>query len=306
MELEPGVEGLIHVSEMSWTKKISNPRQLLKEGDMVSAIVLVVSKDNQRISLGMKQMQANPWLTIEERYPISTVIKRKIKNLTTFGAFIEIEPDIDGLIHIADISWTKRIYHPKEALKKGQEVESVIISIDKLLHRVSLGMKQLHKDPWEDIQVKMPVNTEVTAKVSKCIPKGILVDIPYEDSFIEGFIPISHLAVPQIDKTEDAFEVGDELSMKIIEIDMENRRLILSVKAWLFSREKSAMKEYQKFYADRISKSKVSKKQKTTEPKELAGKDENYGYDDTKYKEDNLELREVEERHADAHEETPT
>jgi small subunit ribosomal protein S1 len=287
VELEPGVEGLIHVSEMSWTKKISNPRQLLKVGDTISAIVLVVSRENQRISLGMKQMQPNPWLTIEERYPIGTILKRKIKNLTTFGVFVEIEPDIDGLIHISDISWTKRIYHPKEVLKKGQEIETVILSVDKLLHRVALGMKQLHNDPWEDIQEKMPVNTEALGRVSKCIPKGLLVEIAYEDSVVEGFIPISHLAVNQIDKTEDAFDIGEEIEMKIIEIDTENRRLILSIKAWFFSRENSLIKEFQKVRAEKIQNNKATKKTEDAPVKDYPVEDENYGYDDAKYKDDN-------------------
>lgn len=282
IELEPGVEGLVHVSEMSWTKKISNPRQVVKEGDTISAIVLVVSKENQRISLGMKQMQPNPWLTIEERYPTDTIIKRKIKNLTPFGAFVEIEEDIDGLIHISDISWTKRIYHPKEVLKKGQEVEAVILSIDKLLHRVALGMKQLHQDPWVDLVDNLPVNTEVKGTVSKCIPKGILVDIPYKDTFVEGFVPISHLAVPQIENTEDAFEINEEIDMKIIEIDTDNRRLILSVKAWFFSRDKQLMKDYQKLHLDRISKNQSSKENSESD-EEIAVEDKNYGYDDSKY-----------------------
>jgi len=216
IEIEPGVEGLVHVSEMSWTKKINNPKQVIKEGETIEAIVLNVSKENHRISLGMKQMQPNPWLTIEERYPAGTIIKRKIKNLTAFGAFVEIEEDIDGLIHISDISWTKRIYHPKEVLKKGQEVEAVVLSIDKLLHRVALGVKQLHSDPWDSIDQNLPVNTEVKGHISKCIPKGVLVDIPYEDTTIEGFIPISHLAIPKINKPEDAFDIGEELDMKII------------------------------------------------------------------------------------------
>jgi small subunit ribosomal protein S1 len=286
VELEPGVEGLIHVSEMSWTKKIANPRQILREGDTVSAIVLVVSKENQRISLGMKQMQPNPWLTIEERYPVGTVLTRKVKNLTTFGAFVEIEVDIDGLIHISDISWTKRIYHPKEILKKGQEVEAVILSVDKLLKRVALGMKQLYSDPWLDIQENLPVNTEVVGRISKCIPKGILVDIQYGDSLVEGFVPISHLALVQVDRTEDAFEVGEELAMKIIEIDLDNRRLILSVKAWYFSREKSLLKEYQKAHSDKITTNKKKRKSTEPEPVDETVKDLNYGYDDEKYKND--------------------
>jgi len=251
--LEPGVEGLIHITEMSWTKKITNPRQILKVGDSISAIVLTVSKENQRISLGMKQMYANPWLTIEERYPIGSVIKRKIKNLATFGAFVDIETDIDGLIHISDISWTRRIYHPKDVLKKGQEVEAVMLSIDKYNHRVALGMKQLTPDPWDEIIEKMPVNTEVVGKVVKCIPKGILVDIYYGDNVIEGFIPMSHLALPQIEKTEDAFIIGEDIDMKIIEIDTDARRLILSIKAWFFSRDKALQRDYQKKHMERVS-----------------------------------------------------
>jgi len=251
--LEPGVEGLIHISEMSWTKKITNPRQIIKVGDTISAIVLAVSKENQRISLGMKQMYANPWLTIEERYPVGCIIKRKIKNLATFGAFVDIETDIDGLIHISDISWTRRIYHPKDVLKKGQEVEAVMLSIDKYAHRVALGMKQLIPDPWDEIVEKMPVNTEVVGKVVKCIPKGILVDIFYGENVIEGFIPMSHLALPQIEKTEDAFTIGEEIDMKIIEIDTDARRLILSIKAWFFSRDKALQKEYQRKHMEKLS-----------------------------------------------------
>ncbi|HOD53097.1 MAG TPA: 30S ribosomal protein S1 [Candidatus Cloacimonadota bacterium] len=285
IEIEPGVEGLVHVSEMSWTKKVNNPKQFLKEGEVIEAIVLKVSKDDHRISLGMKQMQANPWLTIEERYPSGTLIKRKVKNLTDFGAFVEIEEDIDGLIHISDISWTKRIYHPKEVLKKGQEVEAVVLSIDKLLHRVALGIKQLHADPWDTIDETLPVNTEVKGRISKCIPKGVLVDIPYQDTFIEGFIPISHLAIPKINKPEDAFDVNEELDMKIIEIDKDNRRLILSVKAWFFSRDKNLMKEYQKIHRDRIIERCGSAPEMEEHDEEIAQavKDENYGYDNAKY-----------------------
>jgi len=208
-----------------------------------------------------------------------------VKNLTDFGAFVEIEEDIDGLIHISDISWTKRIYHPKEVLKKGQEVEAVVLSIDKLLHRVALGIKQLHADPWDTIDETLPVNTEVKGRISKCIPKGVLVDIPYQDTFIEGFIPISHLAIPKINKPEDAFDVNEELDMKIIEIDKDNRRLILSVKAWFFSRDKNLMKEYQKIHRDRIIERCGSAPEMEEHDEEIAQavKDENYGYDNAKY-----------------------
>jgi small subunit ribosomal protein S1 len=156
VEIEPGVEGLVHISEMSWTKKITDARKILKNGDTINAIVLELDKENKRISLGMKQMDPNPWLTIEDRYPIGTVLKRKVKSLTAFGAFVEIEEGIDGLVHISDISWTKRIYHPREVFRKGQEVESIILSIDKAQHRIALGVKQLAPDPWENLNQTLP------------------------------------------------------------------------------------------------------------------------------------------------------
>jgi small subunit ribosomal protein S1 len=244
VELEPGVEGLVHISEMSWTKKISHPKQIVKVGDSVDAIVLSVSKEEQKISLGMKQMDANPWLIIDERYPVGTIIKGKVKSLTSFGAFVEIEEDIDGLIHISDLSWTKRIYHPKEILKKGEEVETVVLSVDKRLHRIALGLKQLTPDPWEDLDRRLPINSEITGVITKLIPKGVLVDIDIEGDLIEGFVPISHLAIPRLENPEAAFSIGDEIPMKVIELDMENRRLILSIKAYFFSKERDALQSF--------------------------------------------------------------
>lgn len=260
VEIEPGVEGLVHVSEMSWTKKINHPKQLLKEGDAIDAIVLSVSKEDQRISLGIKQMYPNPWLTIDERYPIGTKIKRKVKSITRFGIFVEVDEGIDGLIHISDISWTKRIYHPREIYKVGDEVEAVVLSIDKPLHRIALGIKQLHIDPWNNIDQNLPPNTETTGKISKIIPKGVLVDVPLDEEIVvEGFVPLSHLAVPKLKKPELAFEVGEEIPLKVIELDMENRRLILSVRAFYFGKE-DKFREYQDY--------RMSKKQKKIETKE--------------------------------------
>jgi small subunit ribosomal protein S1 len=244
VELEPGVEGLVHVSEMSWTKKITNPSKIVRVGESISAIVLAVDKENHRISLGMKQMEANPWLTIEERYPEGTLLARKIKSITNFGVFVEIEDGIDGLVHISDISWTKRIYHPKEIFRKNQEIKAVVLSVDKTLHRVALGVKQLHSDPWVELDALLPLNSEVKGSISKLIPKGVLVDVPIGDANVEGFVPISHLAIPKLDKPELAFELGEELPLKVIELDMDNRRLILSVKAFFFSRDKRLQDEY--------------------------------------------------------------
>lgn len=271
IEIEPGVEGLVHISEMSWTKKISDARKIVKIGDTINAIVLEMDKENRRISLGMKQMEANPWLTIEDRYPIGTVLTRKIKSLTAFGAFVEIEEGIDGLIHISDISWTKRIYHPREVYRKGQEVESVILSIDRALHRIALGVKQLTNDPWESLNSQLPVNSEVKGKISKLIPKGVLVDVIIGEEVVEGFIPISHLALPKLENSEDAFHVGEELPLKVIELDMENRRLILSVKAFFFSRDPRLQEEYiaihEQFMRDRVSKLQKKKAEKDAREK---------------------------------------
>ncbi|KQC09613.1 MAG: hypothetical protein APR54_12660 [Candidatus Cloacimonas sp. SDB] len=244
VELESGVEGLVHVSEMSWTKKIKHPKQLLKLGDSIKAIVLATSKEERRISLGIKQMEANPWLTIEERYPIGMELKGKVKTITPFGIFVEIEDEIEGLVHISDISWTKRIYHPKEVFNKGQEIDVKVLSIDKTLHRIALGVKQLTEDPWENLDEKLPINTEITAKIAKIISKGILVDVEVNGNVVEGFAPLSHLAIPGLKKTELAFDLGEEIPLKIIELDLENRRLILSVKAYFFAKDSTKLQQF--------------------------------------------------------------
>ena len=262
VELEPGVEGLIHISEMSWTKTVLNPKKFVKKGEIVNVIVLEVLKDQQRISLGLKQMQANPWIAIEEHYPVGTIITRKITSIAHFGVFIEIEDGIEGLVHKSDISWTKRVVHPGDFYKKGDEITAVVLYIDKMESRISLGLKQLTEDPWEDIIDNLRVNTEVVGIVSKCIPKGILVDIPFKEYFIEGFVPISHLAIPQIDKTEEAFDIDEKIDMKIIEVDTESRRLVLSVKAWFFSRDKQELKDYQTAHLERAE---IKKEKGTTQ-----------------------------------------
>jgi len=253
VELESGVEGLVHVSEMSWTKKIKHPKQMFNKGDSIKAIVLSTSKEERRISLGVKQMEPNPWLTIEDRYPVGTQIKGIVKSITPFGVFIEIEEDIEGLIHISDISWTKRIYHPKEVLKKGDEVDVKVLSIDKTLHRIALGIKQLHIDPWNDLDQKLPINTEVKANIVKIIAKGVLVDVTVNENTVEGFIPLSHLAIPGLKKAGMAFEVGEVLPLKVIELDLENRRLILSVKAHFFARDKDEFNEFVELHQERVN-----------------------------------------------------
>ncbi|MCF7859482.1 MAG: 30S ribosomal protein S1 [Candidatus Cloacimonetes bacterium] len=260
VELESGVEGLVHVSEMSWTKKIKHPKQMFKKGDTLKAIVLSTSKDERRISLGVKQMEPNPWLTIEDRYPVGTKLKGVIKSITPFGVFVEIEEDIEGLIHISDISWTKRIYHPKEVLQKGEEIDVKVLSIDKTLHRIALGIKQLQKDPWENLDQKLPINTEVEAKIVKIIAKGVLVDVIIEDNPVEGFIPLSHLAIPGLKKAGMAFEIDEMLPLKVIELDLENRRLILSVKAYFFARDSKEFNQFIEVHQERVNKKSEKRK----------------------------------------------
>ena len=268
VELESGVEGLVHISEMSWTQKIRHPKQILKVGDTIKAIVLTISKEEKRISLGIKQMEPNPWLTIEERYPMDSTINGKIKSITPFGVFVEIEKNIEGLIHISDISWTKRIYNPKKVFKRGQELEVKILSIDKALHRIALGVKQLAPDPWENLDEKLPINTEVKANIVKLISKGVLVDVPVGDNLVEGFVPLSHLAVPGLKRAGAVFEIADELPLKVIELDLENRRLILSIKAYFFTKNKEELVAFVEAQESRLKAK--QKKFKREKPKEKA------------------------------------
>ena len=252
VEIEPGVEGLVHISEMSWTKRIKHPKQMVKVGDTIKAIVLTTSKDSHRISLGIKQMEPNPWLTIEERYPVGEKITGKVKSITPFGIFVEIEENIEGLIHISDISWTKRIYHPKDVFKKGSEIEVKVLSIDKTLHRIALGIKQLAPDPWDKLDELLPINSEIKAKIVKIITKGVLVDVHAGDHVIEGFVPLSHLSLPGLKRANMAFDIGESIPLKIIELDLENRRLILSVKAYFFAKDKEEQLEYIKIHEDKL------------------------------------------------------
>ncbi|MCK4956547.1 MAG: 30S ribosomal protein S1 [Candidatus Cloacimonetes bacterium] len=244
IELETGVEGLVHVSEMSWTKKVRHPKQIVKIGDPIKAIVLSVSKEDHRISLGMKQMEANPWITIDERYPVDTQLEGVIKSITPFGVFVEIEEDIEGLVHISDISWTKRIYHPKEVFKRGDKINVKVLAIDTTLHRIALGVKQLAVDPWDNLDGKLPINTELDAKIVKIIPKGVLVDVQIDNYLVEGFVPLSHLAIPGLKNVETAFRLDEEIPLKVIELDLENRRLILSVKAYFFGKDNAELQNF--------------------------------------------------------------
>lgn len=248
IELEHGVEGLIHVSEMSWTHDVKHPSKVVSMGDMVEAVVLSIDKENRRISLGMKQIIPNPWDIVKDKYPVGTKIEGKIKNLTEFGAFIGLEEGIDGLIHVSDLSWTKHIKHPSEVLKKGQKVETVVLKIDIEKERISLGIKQLTPDPWEkEIPEKYRVGTVVKGKVVKVTDFGAFVEL--EDG-VDALIHSSEAGIEPPAKIETEFPVGSEITAKVAKIDKNERKIGLSIKMYKKDMEKAEVDEYLKSQGD--------------------------------------------------------
>ena len=247
VELEKGVEGLIHISEMSWTRHVKHPSKLVTIGQEVEAMVLSVDRENEKISLGLKQTEPDPWDSLDEKYPIGSIVSGKVRNLTNFGAFVELEEGIDGLVHISDMSWTKRIRHPREMLNKGDEIEIVILAIDKKIRRISLGIKQLTPDPWLELSTKYVEGTFVEAKVVRPLERGVVVEV--EDG-VEGFIPVSHLGDRDIKQPEEHYEENDELPAKVIKIDHEGRRIVLSVGDRLREEGTEALQEYLTKYGE--------------------------------------------------------
>ncbi len=227
VELEKGVEGLLHISELSWTKKYSNPNELLAIGDRIEIQILEVDKNNKKISLGLKQLEANPWIGVEEKYPVSTKVKGKIRNLTDYGAFVELEDGIDGLIHVSDISWTKRIGHPKDVFKKGEKVEAVVLASDATNRRISLGVKQLTPDPWDEIALKYASDSIMNGKITKIANFGLFVEI---DKDLEGLVHISEIALAEGEKLEEKFKAGDDLKVKLLKVDSIQHKIALSIK----------------------------------------------------------------------------
>jgi len=241
VELEKGIEGLVHVSEMSWTRHVRHPSKVVNIGDIIEAVVLKVDKASEKISLGLKQVEPDPWLTLDQKYPPGMRVKGKVRNLTNFGAFVELEEGIDGLVHVSDMSWTKRVAHPSEVLKKGDVVEVVVLSIDKDHRRISLGLKQVSDDPWPLLADKFPSGMEVNGTVNRLFDRGAIVDL---GEGIEGFVPLSQLGIDDLKRPNDAFEIGEPLVMKVTRVDVPNHRLILSVKAWLGEQDDIALAEW--------------------------------------------------------------
>jgi len=227
IELEEGIEGLIHVSEMSWTKKITRASDMLQIGEEVDAIVLGVSKEDRKISLGLRQAQANPWEVIKDRFPKGTRIKGKVRNMTGYGAFVQIQDDIDGMIHVSDMSWTRKVNHPSEVLQKGMEVEAVILEVDAENQRISLSMKKLTDDPWQNIQNKYLIGDTVEGKVTKLASFGAFVEL---EGGIDGLIHISELSGERVNRVKDVVQVGDMVKARVKNISIEDRRIGLSMK----------------------------------------------------------------------------
>jgi small subunit ribosomal protein S1 len=228
VELEPGVEGLVHVTELSWTKRIAKPSDVLKVGQEVEAMVLGINRDEQKISLGIRQLEANPWDNAEQKYPPGTRVKGKIRNLTSYGAFLELEEGLDGMIHVSDISWTRKINHPSEVFKKGDEVEAVVLEVDRANQRIALGVKQLTPDPWENIDQIYKVGDLVTGKVTKLTSFGAFLGLEHE---IDGLVHISQISEERVDKIRNYLKVGQEVTARVIKIDKAERRIGLSIKA---------------------------------------------------------------------------
>ena len=235
LEIEPGIEGLVHVSEMSWTKHIKHPSEVMKVGENVQAIVLEVDEKSRKVSLGLRQAVPDPWEDVDKKYPVGSAVKGKVVNLTSFGAFIQLEEGVEGLLHISDISWTRRIGHPKDVLDRGKMVECKVLSIDSDERRISLGLKQLREDPLNIFIQEYPVNSDVIGKIYEMLPRGVIVSL---GKGLKGFIPFSHLIKKKMRKPDDRYSLGEKLKLKIIEIDEKRRNIVLSEKEYVLEQHK--------------------------------------------------------------------
>ncbi|MFZ4619210.1 MAG: 30S ribosomal protein S1 [Bacteroidota bacterium] len=241
IEIEKGIEGLIHISEMSWTQHVKHPSQMVSMGQVIEAVILSLDAAGKKISLGMKQLEPDPWSSLMVKYPIGSRHAGTVRNLTNFGVFVELEQGIDGLIHISDLSWTKKIRHPGEIVKKGDSIDVIILGVDVDQRRISLGHKQLNDNPWDTFGGQYKVNTEVEGKVVRIIEKGVIVELPLG---VDGFVPLSQLSQTPIKNLAEAFQVGDKLPMCVIEFDGESKKIVLSVVEFLRGKEQKIIDEY--------------------------------------------------------------
>jgi small subunit ribosomal protein S1 len=241
VQLEPGVEGLVHVTELSWTKRVAKPGDVLKQDQELEAVVLGINRDEQKISLGVRQLEGNPWDNAESKYKVGERVKGKVRNLTSYGAFVELEEGIDGMVHVSDMSWTRKINHPSEMLKKGDEIEASVLEVDKANQRIALGMKQIEIDPWANIEKLYKVGDLVQGKVTKLASFGAFVGLQHE---IDGLVHISQISEERVEKIKNVLKVGQDVSARVVKIDRNERRIGLSIKAAAYSDEQ--LKEEQK------------------------------------------------------------
>lgn len=235
IEIEGGVEGLVHVSELSWTKRVQKPSDILKVGQEVDAIILNFNKEEQKISLGIRQLETNPWEKVRHNYPVGARVRGKVRNLTNYGAFVELEDGIDGMVHVSDMSWTRRINNPAEVMKKGDDVEAIVLDVDVDQQRISLGVKQTQTDPWSEIDRKYRIGDLVSGKVSKIANFGAFIELSDE---IDGLVHVSQLAEQRVENVKDVVKVGQDVTARVIKIDKEDRRIGLSIKAANYDAER--------------------------------------------------------------------
>jgi small subunit ribosomal protein S1 len=241
IELETGIEGLIHISEMSWSQHVKHPSQLLNVGQKIKAKVLSIESESKKISLGLKQLEPDPWENIEEKYQVDSKHMGVVRNLTQFGAFVELEEGIDGLVHISDLSWTKKIRHPSEVVKKGEKIEVVVLGLNRDERRIALGHKQVEINPWDAFKESYKVDTETEGTIARIIDKGVIVTLPLG---VDGFIPTTHLGHPRLKKAVEYYKIDDKIPAKVIEFDKENKKIVLSVTNYFKDKENNDLKEY--------------------------------------------------------------
>ena len=240
MELERGIEGLIHISEMSWTQHVKHPSKIVGVGDIVEAMVLKVNKEAHKISLGLKQLEPDPWENVESEFPVGTTVKGKVRNIAVFGAFVELKEGVDGLLHVSDMSWTRKINHPGELLRKGDTIEVSVLNVDREKRRISVGLKQLTQDPWGTLATQYPVGAEQECTVARILDRGMVVALTPD---VEGFIPLNQLGT-KVNHPSRIYDPGDKVSAKVIEFDLEGRRIVLSIQDFFADKGDDAWKEY--------------------------------------------------------------
>jgi len=241
VEIEKGIEGLVHISEMSWTQHIKHPGQFVTLGQEVECVILNIDKDHTKLSLSMKRVNEDPWIALSEKYIENSLHSGTVSNITDFGVFVELEPGVDGLVHISDLSWTKKIRHPSELVKKNQELEVKVLKFDVHARRIALGHKQINQDPWDEFEQKYAVGAETPGEISQIIEKGVIVILPGD---VDGFVPVSHLLQGGVKDIHSSFKIGDELPLRVIEFDKENKRIILSALEYFKDKNKEEIEAY--------------------------------------------------------------